>query len=195
MKKTIYTAQTFSLREDFMRQLRKGVMIAFMFTATVASASSVDSYKVENKVVNTETIATIPAKSTQSKDVVSVELVADSYSFLEVKTLQAFDRLTTRLPEALPMEPVMRFVKEGIENIDAERVVMDCDTENQVLNVSYKLHDNMLLSISKPLETMDDRFVMFNLYHGRDLLVSDSASIELLSEYIHDVENRIKELE
>ena len=41
---------------------------------------------------------------------------------------------------------------------------------------------------------MDDAFVMFNVYHGRDLLLSDSASIELLSEYIHDVEERIKEL-
>lgn len=178
-----------------MRQLRKGVMIVFMFTATVASATHVDSYKVENNVVNTETIATIPAKSTQSNDVVSVELVADSYSSVEVKTTQAFDRLITRLPEAVPMEPVMRFVKEGMGNIAAERVVMDCDTEGQVLNVSYKLHDDILLSISKPLETMDDQFVMFNLYHGRELLVSDSASIELLSEYIHNVENRIKELE
>ncbi|MBO7636536.1 MAG: hypothetical protein J6S89_08150 [Paludibacteraceae bacterium] len=192
MKKTLYTAQTFSLREDFKRRLRKGVMIAFMFTATVASASSVDSYDVENNVVNTETIARIPTKSTQTNGIISVELLADSYP--EFKTVQAFDRLITRLPEALSMEPVMRFVTEGIGNIDAERVVMDCDTENEVLNVSYKLRDNMLLSISKPLETMNDQFVMFNVYHGRDLLVSDSASIELLSEYIHNVENRIKEL-
>lgn len=194
MKKTLYTAQTFTMRAAFMKKLRTGAMITFMFTATIASATPVERYEVMRDNVATETIATVPAKSTQTKNSIPVEILADSYSALGFKTMQAYDRLVERCPRATEMEPVMRFVTEGIGDVDAERVVMDCDLENKVLNVSYKLHDDMLLSVSKPLETMDDAFVMFNVYHGRDLLLSDSASIELLSEYIHDVEERIKEL-
>lgn len=170
-------------------------MITFLFTATLSNATpSEQRYTVERDIVTTEKIATIPAKSTLNKDVVSIEIFADSYSALGFKTTQAYNRLVERCPQATELEPVMRFVTDGIGNIDAERVVMDCDPENKVLNVSYKLHDDMLLSVSKPLETMDDAFVMFNVYHGRDLLLSDSASIELLSEYLHNVEERIKAL-
>lgn len=184
-----------SSRIGFMRTLRTGVMITFMFTATITKATPAEQrYIVERDIATTEKIATIPAKSTLNKDVISVEILADSYSTLGFKTMQAYDRLVERCPQATEMETVMRFVTEGIGDIDAERVVMDCDLENKVFNVSYKMNDNMLLSVSKPLETMDDAFVMFNVYHGRDLLLSDSASIELLSEYIHNVEERIKAL-
>ena len=186
MKKTLYTAQTFTMRAAFMKKLRTGAMITFMFTATIASATPVERYDVMRDNVATETIATVPAKSTQTKNSIPVEILADSYSALGFKTMQAYDRLVERCPQATEMEPVMRFVTEGIGD--------DYDLENKVLNVSYKLHDDMLLSVSKPFETMDDAFVMFNVYHGRDLLLSDSASIELLSEYIYDVEERIKEL-
>ncbi len=194
MKKNLYTAQTFTIRASFMKKLRTGAMITFLFTATIANAAPVERYEVVRDNVASETIATVPAKSTQTNDCIPVKIMADSYSVLGFKTKQAYERLVERCPLATEVEPVMRFVTEGIGDIDAERVVMDYDSENKVLNVSYKLHDDMLLSVSKPLETKDDAFVMFNVYHGRDLLLSDSASIELLSEYIHNVEERIKEL-
>ena len=194
MKKYFYTAQTITLKETFKKKLRTGVMITFMFTATMASAAPIERYEVERDLVTTERIATVAAKSTQTKDIIPVEILADSCSDLEYKTIQAYNRLVERCPQATEMENVMRFVTEGIGNIAAERVVMDCDVDNKVFNVSYKLHDDMLLSISKPLDTMDDGFVMFNVYHKRELLLSDSASIELLSEYIHNVEDRTKEL-
>ena len=68
---------------------------------------------------------------------------------------------------------------------------MDYDAGSKVLNVAYRLQGDMLLSVSKPLDTMDDIFVMFNMYHLRELLVSDSASIGLLAEYVVNVEKRM----
>lgn len=194
MKITFYTVQTFPLRDAFKKTLRTGVMITFMFAATVASANPVKQYVAEQADVTTETIATVPAKNILTNDIIPVEILADSHSAIEIKTILAFDRLVERCPQASELEPVMRFVTDGLGDIKAERVFMDCDMNSKVLNVSYRMHDNMLLSISKPLDTMDDGFVMFNVYHGRKLLLSDCASIELLSEYIHNVENRIKEL-
>lgn len=195
MKKYFYTAQTITLKETFMKKLRTGVMITFMFTATVAGAAPIEQrYEVERDLVTTERIATVTAKSTQTKDTIPIDILADSCSNLEYNTMQAYNCLVGRCPKATEMENVMRFVTEGIGDIDAERVVMDCDLDSKVFNVSYKLQDDMLLSISKPSDTMDDSFVMFNVYHKKELLLSDSASIELLSEYIHNVEDRIKEL-
>ena len=86
---------------------------------------------------------------------------------------------------------MMHFIIEGIGNVDAERITMDYDASSKVLNVAYRLQGDMLLSVSKPLDTMDDIFVMFNMYHLRELLVSDSASIGLLAEYVVNVEKRM----
>ena len=40
---------------------------------------------------------------------------------------------------------------------------------------------------------MDDAYVMFNVYHLRELLVSDTARIDLLAQYVRNVEKKIAE--
>ena len=85
----------------------------------------------------------------------------------------------------------MNFIVEGIGNINIEKVAVDCDLDSEILNVVYRLPDNVVLSISKPLETIDDDFVAFNLYHNRKLLVTDNANIGLLSHYINEVESNL----
>ena len=194
MTKTTYTVQTFISREYFMRKLRTGVMITFLFTATVGGAASIDKYHVQKESIQTEQVVTVPAKSTISGDVVPVSIMAETQNSLMFKTMQAYDNMLERQPQAEGLEPVMRFITEGVGDINAERVSMDSNTENMVLNVSYRMPDDMLLSISKPLETMGDTFVMFNVYHKRHLLLSETTSIELLSQYIHNVEEKIREL-
>ena len=105
----------------------------------------------------------------------------------------AFYNLTARMPEAVELEAVADFITDGIGDIDVERVVMDCDRTSKVLNVAYRLPGDILLSVNKPLDTMDDAYVMFNVYHLRELLVSDTARIDLLAQYVRNVEKKIAE--
>ena len=193
MNKTTCTVQTLISRESFMRKLRTGVMITFLFTATVCGAAPIEHYHVQRESKQTEQVVTVPAKSTISGDVVPVSIMAETQNSLMFKTMQAYDSLVERQPQATALEPVMHFVTDGVGNINAERVSMDCDTESMVLNVAYRMPGDILMSISKPLDTLDDRLVMFNVYHRRDLLVSDRASIEMLANYIRAIESRISE--
>lgn len=182
MKKITYSATSYPFIRFVKKTLKTGLVISFMFTAVEAYAATENSYHVQTPA-EMENVITLP----------SVGMTVETPS-IEYMTEIAFQNTIRRMPAAAEMEPVMRFVAKGIGDIQVERVSVDCDTTNRVVNVAYRLPDDILLSISKPLETMDDTFVMFNVYHKRQLLLSETASIELLSQYIHNVEEKIQKL-
>lgn len=185
MSKLTYTVKAFTDRLEFTRHLRTAV-VTFMLMPVAAMAMPEDvSYRMEE---NTATVV----ETVMAGQSVSMNQVMTATTALGMADT-AFNQLVARVPEALEMEPVADFITGGIGNIEAERVVMDCDKESKVLNVAYRLSGDILLSVSKPLETMDDEFVMFNVYHLRDLLVSDTARIDLLAQYVRNVESRIAE--
>ena len=182
MKKITYSATSYPFDYFVKKTLRTGLVISFMFTAVQAHAITENSYHTQTPT-EVENVITLPSVGTavQTKSV-------------DYMTEVAFQNTVKRFPAAAEMNPVMRFVAKGIGDIQVERVSVDCDATNKVLNVAYRLPDDILLSISKPLETMDDAFVMFNVYHKRQLLLSETASIDLLSQYIHNVEEKVQKL-
>jgi len=107
---------------------------------------------------------------------------------------EVFEELKVREPQAATMEDIFYLIRDGIGNIFAEKVSVNCDVHNNVLNVAYRLPGDMLLSVSKPSSTADDQFVMFNLFHLRKLLISDTADLSLLSRYIHNAELKAAQL-
>lgn len=185
MSKPTYTVKTFIDRLEFTRHLRTAIVTFMLLPVAAMAMPEKVSYRLEeNAATVVETV--IAGQS------VSMNQVMTATTALGMADT-AFNQLAARVPEALEMEPVADFITGGIGNIDAARVVMDCDKESRVLNVAYRLPGDILLSVSKPLDTMDDEFVMFNVYHLRDLLVSDTARIDLLAQYVRNVESRIAE--
>lgn len=193
MKKTFYTAATFPYGNTIVKKLRTGIVVTFIFTASLMGAIPIENYEARQESNTTEIVTTISAKSTLTKDIIPVTILADNHSTLMYKTECAFNRMIELHPQAIELAPVMHFVTERVGTINAERVMMDCDMGNKVLNVAYRLPGDILFSINKPLDTMDDELVMFNVYHLRELLVSDMASIDMLGQYIHNVEKKIAE--
>ncbi len=103
----------------------------------------------------------------------------------------AFERLREIKPQVSNVTETFSFIRDGIGEIYAEKVSVTYDVQSQVLNVAYRLPGNMLFSVSKPLSTMDDDYVMFNLFHLRKLLISDTADISLLSQFIRNAELKV----
>ena len=85
------------------------------------------------------------------------------------------------------LETVIEFIKNSIGDVCAEKVSVDCDTESKIVNVSYRFSNGIVVSVSKPLETMDDEFVSFNAYSNRKLLVSDITTIPMLMAYLRGI--------
>lgn len=183
MCKPTYTVREYIEQLEITRRMKTAVVTFMLFAVTaITPVGAVNYSAVENALPVVETVV-----GGQSATMSKVMTVVDA----EDMSFAAFENLTVRYPEAVEMAPVAELITRGIGEVNAERIVMDCDMGSKVLNVAYRLPGNILLSINKPLDTMDDDFVMFNVYHFRELLVSDTARIGLLAQYIHNVENKI----
>ena len=181
--------------DTFTQRLRKSVITFFLSTTMALSATAVNQYytRIEKAPQSLITVS-VTERISGAKIPDGIEIFANnSYTSLDMTEL-SFKALTTRQPEAVELEPVMKFIINGIGSIDAERVSVDCDIDSKVLNIAYRLPNDILLSVSKPLITMDDNFVVFNLFHKRDLLVSKNATIDLLAKYINNIETTIHDL-
>lgn len=103
----------------------------------------------------------------------------------------SFSRLCVSDSGAERFRGVFSFIRDGIGNIEAERVSVDCSSETGIIDCRFRLPHDILLSVSKPLGTEDDRNVMFSIMHGRRPVVSDIADISLLREYVENVGKRL----
>jgi hypothetical protein len=89
------------------------------------------------------------------------------------------------------LESVFEFIVNNIGDVSAKRMSVDCDTESNIVNVCYLFSYGMMVSISKPLETMDDGFIATNIYYNKKLVLTEITTIPLLKEYINQL-NKIK---
>ena len=180
-----------------LKSLRTSVMISLFTLSSINALAEQNNqfrYSIEESL---EPLTFVEVKINSSDKIIpnAIEIFANKILSTSDKTFISFANLAMmHSDETGKMMPVMRIITKGIGEIDVEKVSVNCDFESEVLNVAYRLPNDILLSISKPLSTKDDSYVMFNLFHKRDLLLSDSASIELLSGYLKKVESRIAEL-
>ncbi len=192
MKKPTYIVRDILHNDQLWETLRSGICIALFTFTTVVSFGQENQYYSQIEDVP-DKIITLTAKDNVSGSLIpdGIEIFANHNKTSAYMTKQSFSELVSHNSNAKKLEPVMNFIVEGIGNINIKKVTVDCDLHSEVLNVAYRLPDNVVLSISKPLETMDDDFVAFNLYHNRKLLVTDNANIGLLSHYINEVESNL----
>lgn len=179
--------------ETIVNAMQKGLLASsltvFVAAASCLNADEVLHQKFRSAVVNEETIIEDFQIDSDSK-----EQSAQFFFFFDdnnttVKMLdEAFLKLKKEIPQAIELDRVYAFVSEGLGDVRAERIAMDCDISNMMLNVSFRLPDGCLLSVNKPKGTENDSLVMFNFYRHRRLLVADMADISLVKEYVHNVE-------
>lgn len=72
------------------------------------------------------------------------------------------------------------------------KVAVDGDIEDRKLKTVFRLPDNVILSIIKEEGTHYGNFVGFNLFHNRQLLISDVIDMGLLKKYISNVQTKLQ---
>ena len=98
-----------------------------------------------------------------------------------------FEKLVLEVPQNFVQ--VAEFFSKHFSSINAERYSKDFDTSYPTINVSFLFKNGFLASVTKPVETMDDELVAFNFYENKELLISQIADIELVSEFLTFVSN------
>lgn len=194
MSKTFFTVDDVLKHLVSYTPIGKGLLIA-LFTVpgvSIQAAQNMEYFDrpLEQVAMSAYSVSSLSFGQAYPDTGTGIEFFMGSTFSVTDRLQTAFDELCKNKPAAIEMKPAFCLISEGIGDILAEKVSVSCDVDNKILNVAYRLPSDMLLSVSKPLNTMDDRFVMFNLFHLRDLLISDTAEVSFLSTYIHNAEAR-----
>ena len=88
------------------------------------------------------------------------------------------------------IKDVYAFMKRYLSSFAINKVTISADPTIGLLNVAMLLPDNVLLSISKRKESINDPYVAFNLYYKKELLISDIRDISDLNKYILTVQSK-----
>ena len=198
MSKTFFAVDDVLKRLVSYTPIRKGLLIA-LFTVPGVSIQAAQNMEYFDRPFNQMEMSSYPVSSLSvgqayAQENNGLEIFMGSTFSITDQLQTAFDELCENKPAALELKPAFCLISEGIGDIMAERASVSCDVDSKIVNVAYRMPGDMLLSVSKPLNTMDDRFVMFNLFHLRELLISDTADISFLSTYIHNAEARVAQV-
>ena len=198
MSKTFFAVDDVLKRLVSYTPIREGLLIG-LFTVPGVSIQAAQNMEYSDRPFNQIEMCSYPVSSLSAGQAYSQE--SNGLEFFMGNTFNltgqlqaAFDELCKNKPAALELKPAFCMISEGIGDIMAEKVSVSCDVESKIMNVAYRMPGDMLLSVSKPLNTMEDSFVMFNLFHLRELLISDTAEISFLSTYIHNAAARIAQV-
>ena len=88
-------------------------------------------------------------------------------------------------------ETLEKFISDQFDGIGYLNKSVDYDEQGKVINVSYRMMGNILISLTKPYETLDDNFVSFSLYQDKTLLISEIADCGLILTYLNNVRERL----
>lgn len=88
-------------------------------------------------------------------------------------------------------ETLEKFISDQFDGIGYLNKSVDYDEEGKIINVSYRLMGDIIISLTKPYETLDDNFVAFNVYQDKTLLISEIADCKLILTYLHNVNEKV----
>ena len=169
----------------------KGTVVVFagiVFTLfAINDYTSSDGFIIQpsNNSIN---IVTSDYRSNVSNSIITLK---SNESTTEEKIAQAYYQFCAKNNIGDLFDPVFHFILEGISKVSAEKVAVDGDIEEGLLNVSLKMADGAILSINKRIEYIDSPIVAFNIFKDRKLLISDIMDLNLLTNYILNVQNKI----
>lgn len=91
----------------------------------------------------------------------------------------------------IQLAPAHKFLLEISSCVGAERATLNCNCEYKAVTHTLRLPHDFILSLTKPMDTIDDNKVMFSLMRNRKLLISDVVESSLLRDYITNVIHKL----
>ena len=165
MSKKFVTVDNVLKRLGQNAMLRSGIMIALFSYSGITMQAAQDMRYYDQPIMQVENVVQVPSPAFSHGSMShGIEFFMENTFTLSDQMQIAFNDLCKDIPEVKAVEPVFHFVYNNLSEIRAERVSIDCDITSMVLNVAFRLPHDILVSVMKPLETMDDNLVMFNVH-------------------------------
>lgn len=89
-------------------------------------------------------------------------------------------------------EELEKFISDRFDDIGYVKKAVDYDEESKLMNIAYRMKSDIILSILKPYESLDDEFVMFNIFYMKELLIAAMMDCKSLREYVLKCEKMLE---
>lgn len=89
-------------------------------------------------------------------------------------------------------EELEKFISDRFDDIGYVKKSVDYDEESKLMNIAYRMKSDIILSINKPYETLDDEYVMFNILCMNKILISAMMDCKSLREYVLKCEKMLE---
>lgn len=164
------------------------VLAGISFTLFGASEDNSAPYVFEEVVQDKVAEESVkPAEGTP----LEVVLISNQASNIE-KLDNAFEKFKDEIGEdASHLKNAFSTIRNELAAIKFDKVAVDGNPTEGIINVAFRLPDGMILSVNKRLGLQDDSQVGFNLIHNRQLLISDMLPLYMLKNYIDNVQRRL----
>lgn len=174
--------------------IKKNLIVTTMTLASIAftlfdvKANEADSEVCYNEV-EVVSVAERPSLDASNGKVVFMNNPSRSCITMMDEAFQCF---LNKTPNGGQLSPIFECFRKELSSIDVEKVSINGNVEFKRLNIAFRLPHSYILSVTKFADSLqDDDFVAFNLFHERELLISDVIRINLLKGYISNVQERL----
>lgn len=89
-------------------------------------------------------------------------------------------------------EELEKFISDRFDDIGYVKKAVNYDEESKLMNIAYRMKSDIILSINKPYETLDDEYVMFNIFCMNKILISAMMDCKSLYEYVLKCEKMLE---
>lgn len=89
-------------------------------------------------------------------------------------------------------DPVYNCLRESLKRISTDKVTADIDSDSQSLEFVFLIEKDLLVSVSKPLETISDNKAIVTFIYQREVIYSNLEDLSTLSSHINSIEEKLK---
>lgn len=89
-------------------------------------------------------------------------------------------------------DPVYSCLRESLKRISINKVTADIDSDSQSLEFVFLIEKELLVSVSKPLETISDNKAIVTFIYQREVIYSNLVDLSTLSSHINSIGEKLK---
>jgi len=115
----------------------------------------------------------------------------DNQIALKDVALPAFLKIGGEIVNDKRVRSVYDFIINNIGYVKTSVAIFTYAKELNTLSVSMRFPNNVVLTVIKSSDTMDDNDVMVNVYHYKKFIFAGKSDISLLPQYIENVNKKL----
>lgn len=175
-------------RKEFV-SIAAGLLIGFFVFAPESQAVSAPLQNNRIETAADEPIIMEPVKTSKSG---SIEIsLKSNVQTTEEKMNAAYRKLNLDASDLQIYSPIYNCLRNSLKNVSIEKISADIDSDSQSLEFVFQIGEDLLVSVSKPYETMSDNNAIVTFICQHEIVYSDLADLSTLSSHINSIEKNL----